>query len=163
MPPGPSRVPEIVDALVDRITAAVAVLPADQPVIVCDGPQIVGDRVDLICVGYDADPDGPGETVSATRSWAGLGARTMDEAVEVACAIHTLSGDTGPTSVRAARQRVYELLGVVEASVHDDPSLGLPPPSYGMVASHRLTTHQTDVGLEMWLTFAVRHTARPGQ
>ena len=143
-----SRMPVVVDAI---LAAVRAVAPVD--VGVYDGPYVTGDTRAGIHIGYDADPEGDGVAGSSDQAWAGLGARARDENLTVTGAIHLVQGDA---DVKAARDRGYQLLGLVEAALHTAPSLGLTPPTWMGVASHRLAYLPGEtVGLEVWLRFEI--------
>lgn len=139
-------------AVVDAILAAVNTAAPDT-VGVYDGPFVTGDTLDSIHIGYDADPDGEGEAGTSAQDWNGLGAKARNETLTVSCAVHLLRGDP---NVKAARDRAYELLALVENAIHPAPSLGLTPPCQAGVTSHRLLyLHGEDIGFEVLLTFAI--------
>ena len=142
-----SRAPLVVDAIITAVTAAAGAVK------VYDGPYVTGDTTEAIHIGYDADPDGSGEAVASDQAWAGLGARARDETLLVTNGIHVYQGDA---NVKAARDRAYQLLAIVENAIHTSPAMQLTPPTWAGVSSHRLVLlDDPQVGLEVWLTFQI--------
>jgi hypothetical protein len=152
-----SRAPEAVAALVTIATSVAASIPT--PVVKAyDGPVATGDPSDAIHVGYDiTDPDG-GQAVDSTQEWAGLGAKKRDETLAIHSSIYLVNG---AADVAAARARGYAILAAVEDTLHADPSMGLPPPTWGGVSAHQLAYPLTEAGIEVWLKFTVTVRTRP--
>ncbi|MGW4426380.1 hypothetical protein [Streptosporangium sp. NPDC004631] len=149
----PSRTPAVIDALTVRFTAAIAAAAGMERVRVLDGPAVTAETdTELVYVGWDGDPDGDGQAVEATQDWAGIGARARDETLQVTCSVIVWSGDT---AMRPRRDRCYAILGVLEAALRADPSLGLPPPTVAALAAGNLWQAQTSAGAEVRVVFAV--------
>ncbi|MFB7736169.1 hypothetical protein ACFC08_17645 [Streptomyces sp. NPDC056112] len=145
----PSRVPELIDALVAALQAS----PDLKGVKVVDGPLITDSAAnDWVYVGFDADPEAIAPTASTTQEWAGLGALAKNEDIQLTCAVLVRRG---PTDVRACRVRAFEVFGAVEAVVRADPSLGLPPPTVCSISEHTIHTEQTDRGIQGRMPFTL--------
>jgi len=124
----------------------------DDTVVVIDGPATVNTSKDVIWIGYDADPDGSGDAASSDQGWKGAASRARDETVNVFGAVFVSFGSTG---VKAARDRAYVLLALVEDTVHGLPDLGLNPPTSGGVSSHRLIYRQAESGIQACILFTL--------
>lgn len=149
-----SRVPAVIDALVALYENA----PGLAKVAVLDGPLVTNAPLkEAVFVGYDGDPDGEGQAAENAQKWAGIGARSRDETVQITGAVVVWNGGT---KVRPVRLRVYELFGVVEDVVRADPSLGLPPPTVAEIASGGLFQVQRQSGIECRIPFIVRVQTR---
>ncbi|MFJ6561861.1 hypothetical protein ACIQMV_18770 [Streptomyces sp. NPDC091412] len=116
-----SRVPAAVDALVAVLRAA----PGLADVTVVDGPPAVNltDRR-LLFVGWQPG----GETaVSLTQTFNSAGARTRDEAFQIAGYIEARTGDK---DMQATRSKAFAILGEIETALRatndspDAPTLG---------------------------------------
>lgn len=148
-----SRVPAVLDALLALWRAQL-----DETVTVTDGPQITDAALQrVVCVGWDGDDEGDGEAVTWTQAYRGLGAGVKDETITVTCvAICWNGGDT----VRTARDDVYALFAEIEASVRDDTSLGLAPPSIAAITTGRLHQEANSDGVMARLPFTVEVQTR---
>lgn len=145
-----SKAPAVVDAILTVVRAAAGTIE------VADGPIVSGEYDETICIGYDGDPEGSGEAYSSDQDWIGLGAKHRDETIRVNCAIHLALGDAGVGTVKAARDRAHVLLGIVEDAIHPAPSIGLSPPCWAGITSHRmLPILSAAVGLEAWIPFVI--------
>jgi hypothetical protein len=143
-----SRVPELIDALMDRLTAD----PALSGVAVVDGPEINETSTpDWLIVGWSGDPDGDFEAAQTVGGWSGLAASAREEQFQVTVAAIASRGDT---EVRPARQRVYEIGGRLEALLAADPSVGLRSLEVAIEAS-QLVQDQTDQGMQVRLLLTV--------
>lgn len=152
-----SRVPDVIDALVTLFTAS----PNLGDAKVLDGPPVTDSPLfEAIYVGYDGDPDGGAETATFEQEWAGLGARAKNETVTVTCAVIAWKGDNNAAARKARRVRAFALLGVVEAIVRADPSLGFPPPTVAAMASGQLFQRQTASGFEARIPFQIQVQTR---
>lgn len=149
-----SRVPAVIDALVDFFEAA----PALADVRVIDGPIVTSSPLkEAVYVGYDGDPDGEGQAAESAQEWAGIGQKARKETVTVTCAVVVWHGST---KIRPVRVRAYEVLAAVEESLRTDPSLGLPPPTVAAWASGSLTQTQSQNGCECRIPFQVAVNTR---
>lgn len=103
-----SRVPAAVAALLDILRAA----PSLAEVHIEDGPTAVNltDR-DRIYVGWQPNAD---SAVAAQQDFNAAGARTRDESFTIACYAESRSGDT---DMESRRERVYEIVAVVEQAL----------------------------------------------
>lgn len=103
-----SRVPAAVAALLDILRAA----PSLAEVHIEDGPTAVNyTDLDRIYVGWQPNAD---SAVAAQQDFANAGARTRDESFTIACYAESRSGDTDMAS---RRERVYEIVAVVEQAL----------------------------------------------
>lgn len=143
----PSRVPEIIDALVALGNAD----PELDGVTVSDGPEVTDTSVqDWLIVGFDGDPAGDFQAAQTMGGWSDL--RTgREEEFQVTVAAIAQRGDT---DVRSARARVYEIGARVEAWLRSDPSIGLPSLEAGIEAT-QLTQDQTNQGAQAVLLLTV--------
>jgi len=150
-----SRVPAAVDALLVILRAAVAL--AD--VRIEDGPPSVNlsDR-DRIHVGWHPNADA---AVALTQDFNAAGARTRDEAFEIACYAESRSGST---DMAARRTRVFELVAAVETALRaTDVAPTAPTLNSTVLWSHLtagdLAQWQSD-GANAGLAFTVNCRAR---
>lgn len=144
--------------VVDAILAAVRTLAPDG-VAVYDGPFVTSDATEAIHVGYDADPEGSFDAGTSEQEWAGLGAKKRDETLQVSGACVISQGDS---DVKAARDGAYALLGHVEDAIHPFPAVGVSPPTWAGVTSHRLLyLPDPNVGLQAVITWVITIRTRP--
>lgn len=144
-----SRVP----ALIDNFLAALNAASGLAGVQIVDGPEISNSAAtEWVIVGFDGDDEGEYEAASTTQTWAGLGAKAKNEAIDVTCAVVVRKGST---VVKPLRDRVFEIFAEVEAAVRADPALGLPPPTVCAVTDTSFRTPQTSTGLEGRLLFTL--------
>ncbi|WP_432124060.1 hypothetical protein [Streptomyces sp. C10-9-1] len=142
-----SRVPEVIDALVQRGQLD----PELSGVRVVDGPEVADTQAqDWLIAGFDGDPGGDFQAAQTLGGWAGLGTG-REEQLQVTVAAISSRGDT---DVRAARMRAYEIGGRVEAWLREDPSLGLRSLEAAIEAS-QLTQEQDDEGVTAVLLLTV--------
>lgn len=126
-----SRVPAAVDALLAILRAA----PALAEVRIVDGPEAVnGTERHRVHVGWQPGADA---AVTLTQDFNSAGARTRDEAFEIACYAETWAGDTD-MSVR--RTKVFDLVGAVEAALRATDAAPTAPTLNGTVLWAHLTT-----------------------
>ncbi|MDX2681104.1 hypothetical protein [Streptomyces soliscabiei] len=143
----PSRVPELIDALVALAETEVA--PAG--VRIADGPEATDDAApDWLIVGYDGDPNGDFEAAQTAGGWSDL-STGREETFQVTVAVVVNRGDT---DVKAARDRAYEIAGLLAAPLRADPSVGLPSLEAAIEAT-RLLPDQTDQGAQARLLLMV--------
>ncbi|MFD3483783.1 hypothetical protein [Streptomyces sp. NPDC058665] len=142
-----SRVPELIDALVARLTPD----PELTGVVVVDGPEInETDTPDWLIVGWSGDPDGDFQAAQTLGGWSDLGTG-REEQLQVTVAAIAARGDT---DVRAARVRVFEIAGRVEALLRADPSVGLSSLEVAIEAT-QLVQEQDDNGAQATLLLTV--------
>ncbi|MGW6418844.1 hypothetical protein [Streptomyces sp. NPDC055055] len=150
-----SRAPAAVAALLDILRAA----PSLAGVKVVDGPPAVNlaDR-ERIYVGWQ--PTGE-SAVSLQQDFNAAGARTRDEQFVIACYAETRSGDK---DMALKRNRVYELLGVVESELRASEVYPEAPTLNGSVLWAHITTgdlhQQQSEGALAGLNFSVTCFAR---
>lgn len=141
----PSRVPEVIDVLVQLATTEPAYEAGEDGtggVVVADGPQVTDDAAqDWLVVGFDGDPAGDFESAQTVGGWSDLGGGREEEFMVTVAAI----SNRGDVDIVAARRRVYEIAARVEAWLRTDPSLGLPALE-AAVAGTRLVQDQTEDG-----------------
>ncbi len=150
-----SRVPAVLSQLVTTATTAFA--SADCRVF--RGPVLTGEPGDhpMLFIGYDGDPVGEFRTVNVTSSWAGLGARSRNEAFQVFCAF-TLNSGVG--DIAAATNTVYALYNILADAIRDNPSLNQAPRFTAAITAGELFTMPHPSGLQVRLTFTVEASAR---
>lgn len=143
-----SRVPEIVDGLVQRFADAMADDAAFAGVEVRDGPELAStSRPEALNVGYtglEGEMDIEGGFVRE-------GLADERESLTVRCAATVIRGDTRPGPARA---RAYAVMGAAGVALAQDRTLG------GMVlragiGSHSLICEQTSNGVEATVIFAI--------
>lgn len=144
-----SQAPTLIDAIVTALQAApelVDVRVIDGPIVADEAPQ------DWIFVGYDGNPEGDFGSVSTDQEWAGIGAKRRDESIAVVCSV---VATRQLTDIKSARDRAYALFAVVEDTLREDPSMGMPPPTVAEVTVPTLHQEPTDQGMQARLTFTV--------
>lgn len=144
-----SRIPDALDNLIALFEAA----PGLAGVKVLDGPTVTNDPLnEMVCVGYDGDPEGEGQAADFTQEWASIGQKAKAETFTITCAVVVWRGST---KVRPVRVRAYALLAEVENALRADPSLGLPPPTVVAFASGGLFQAQRQSGMECRIPFQI--------
>ncbi|MFB7364163.1 hypothetical protein [Streptomyces hydrogenans] len=125
-----SRVPAAVAALLDILHAA----PSLAEVHIEDGPTAVNLTTrDRIYVGWQPG----GETaVSLQQDFNGAGARTRDEAFDIACYAESRSGDK---DMATRRERAFEILAAVEDALRATDAAPTAPTLNGTVLWAHLT------------------------
>jgi hypothetical protein len=142
------KAPEIVDALVQRFTAALATAAADgSAVAVWDGPQATQAPLELVTVGWtgmegqlDIDEQIVAESLTGNRTL-----------VTVTCAAAVIKG---ATDMSAARVRASALVAATGASLAGDPKLG-GTVMRARVASVTTVQDQTKNGAQATAVFTV--------
>ncbi|MFJ6348666.1 hypothetical protein ACIQKB_04215 [Streptomyces sp. NPDC092046] len=129
-----SRVPAAVAALLNILRAAPDLNDPDSPVRIVDGPSAVNfSERDIIYVGWQ--PSGE-SAVSIQQTFNGAGARTRDEDFVIAGYIESRAGDKD-ASLR--RDRVFEMLGVIEMELRASNTFPEAPTLNGTVQWAHLT------------------------
>lgn len=143
-----SRAPAVIDALVALCQAA----PGLSEAKVLDGPQVTANPLKAaICIGWDGDEDND-QAVESTQEWAGLGAKSKDETLQVTCAAIAWHG---ATTTKPVRDSAYALVGEVEDALRADPSLGFPPPTVCAIATGNAFQRQTGKGALCRVVFTI--------
>lgn len=120
MPLHPTRVPAVIDRLVDVLTAH----PDLADVLVLGGPLASGDYHDTTVIIGWTDEDRPAATVVRTST--GMGIRPRDEeSWSLWCMIGSVDGSTDSEAPKLARHKVAEAFAVIEYLVTDDPQYGV--------------------------------------
>lgn len=99
-----SRIPALLDYLVNLFTSAATLGQATPPVTVYDGPPTAGLDAPLkLFIGL-TDPDNPGAEAAAesVQSWAALGRLGRDEMITVHCAAEAWAGTDDMRTVRVS-------------------------------------------------------------
>jgi hypothetical protein len=150
----PSRVPELIDALLAALRASAGLTGVQ----VVDGPLVTDSAAsEWVFVGYDGDPEGEFSTASTSQQWAGLGAKAKNEDILLSCAVLVRRGST---DVRACRIRTFEIFAAVEAVVRADPALGLLPPTVCAISETSFHTEQTANGVQGRMPFTLSCSTR---
>lgn len=151
-----SAVPAAVDALVDILDASEDLANAQ----VLDGPP-TNDLTteDVVFIGWQP---GAETAVVLTQSFNAAGARTRDEAFDIAGYIESRAGDQ---SMRLRRARAYELLAAVETALRATTAAPTRPTLNGTVLWAELTAGnfvqaQTQDGPVAGIAFTVSCRAR---
>jgi hypothetical protein len=121
MPTVTSRVPALIDYLVNLFTADVTLGAAAVPVQIFDGPATTMlDSPLKLYVGW-TDPDGTGDQAGAesTQDWAALGRRARNEQVTIHCCAEAW---TGLDDVKTVRTSVTGITAAVETLMQADTS-----------------------------------------
>lgn len=144
--PWTSRVPDVVDRIVDTYRAA----PEFDGVTVWDGPELSKatplEMLTVAFTGDDADSD-----VESTSTAEGLGGKPDRETFTIRCAAAVLMG---ATDMRAARRRAYELHAAAGAVLAQDPTLGRLV-LRARLGSHTFKQAQTDRGAQAIVVFGI--------
>jgi hypothetical protein len=147
-----SSIPAVIDALVELLEAATWPAPAPQ---ICDSdpPDPARERITI------GDSDTTGED---DQSWAAIGARSRDERYVLLVDIHV---STPGLTTRAARDRAFALLGVVEQTLVEHPTLDLAATANLQIVAAELrqplhTQRQLDEGRGIRIESGVRIHAR---
>lgn len=112
------RSPRLMTGLLSTLRGA---MPAD--VAVHDGGGRAEDLTDAVFIGFLGDPEASGEQAVLTDLFrVGAGQSEFDENATIQCAIWVLNGDG---DYAAARERVYEILGIAKAAIDLTPALGI--------------------------------------
>ena len=114
-----SRLPALIDYLVNLFTADPTLGTATPPVTVYDGPPTTALDAPLkLYVGL-SDPDNPGVEPAgeSLQQWAALGRRGRDEMVTIHCCAEAWSGDD---SIRGVRLSATGIVAAVEALMQAD-------------------------------------------
>lgn len=125
-----SRVPLVVDALVDLLRATAGHYDPTSAssagaVPVFDGPEygITSDRVvTWLAVGWSGDPDAVEDGGDTGQRIAALGNRSRDEVGSVRCRVVSQSGDR---LMKPVRDAAFAEVAVVEQLLRTNPTLGL--------------------------------------
>lgn len=146
-----SRVPAAIDALV--------ALWEGVDLTVWDGPIVTGEPGDAIYVGYDADPEGDQQAAEVDQEWAGIGARSRDEDIDVVCAAVALVGESDE-SWKRVRDLVYALVDTAGQALRGNPSLSQVPPFVaGLIPGNYFQENGPD-GYQARVAFTVRIKTR---
>lgn len=139
-----SRLPELIDALMDNLSGHPAYAEAN----VVDGPRLINSPdTDWVVIGYSGDVGSGFEAGQTVGGWSGVGTRREEE-LQLVVALVADRGD--PDAVREARQRVYEMAAPLEELLAANPTLGLAEAECAIGAS-TLTQAQTDSGVQVYL------------
>lgn len=126
-----SRVPAAVDALLAILRAAPGLAGVD----IVDGPPSVNlTELRRIHVGWQPGADA---AVSLQQSFNAAGARTRDEAFEIACYAEARAGDK---DMKARRDEVFALIGEVETALRASNTAPTAPTLNGTVLWAELAT-----------------------
>jgi hypothetical protein len=158
-----SRVPALVDYLVNLFTTAATLGAATPPVTVYDGPATTElDAALKLYVGL-TDPDNPGPEPAAdsVQSWAALGRLGRDEQVTIHCVAEAWSGVDTLSTVRVAAMGI---VAAVEAVMQADSTqfggnVLFPAPGISVLA---LSQNNTSAGAFARCGFDLTFHARIG-
>ncbi|MFE1903811.1 hypothetical protein ACFW96_09085 [Streptomyces gardneri] len=151
-----SRVPAAVAALLDILRAAPSLATS---VHIEDGPTAVNlTDLDRIYVGWQ--PNGEA-AVTLQQDFNAAGARTRDEAFVIACYAESRAGDK---DMALRRNRVFEIVGIVETALRASDAFPEAPTLNGTVLWAHLTAgdlhQQQSEGALAGLNFSVSCMAR---
>lgn len=125
-----SRVPAAVDALLAILRTA----PGLADVAIVDGPPTTNlTPLRYVFVGWQPGADA---AVALTQAFNGAGARTRDEAFEIACYAEVRAGDT---DIKARRDEAFALLAEVETALRASNAEPTAPTLNGTVLWAHLT------------------------
>lgn len=144
-----SRVPAAILALHALVEAAMP-----DGVLVSDGPRTEdADSPEIVAIGTN---DGP-EAASAAQRPAALGAQSREETFDIFGTISVFGATT-----RAARERAYELLALLEDALRDTPTLtaGVQTVRVADLTGHSLNQRLTEQGPYVSVPFTVSCAAR---
>lgn len=144
MQTGPTRIPAVIDALVQTMTDA---MPAGS---VLDGPRSIQDLPnDVLLIGFSA-PGLPAVDSDLSRS-EGLGHR-YEETFEVRCLI---SSAAGGTNIKARRDACFAILQKVEATLKESAGLGGVADAVTLGPSQAWGEEQTQDGAVCEVSFSI--------
>lgn len=153
---GHSAIPAVIDALVERATAA---LPN---INVYDGFGIPGDLdEDALMIGVgDRSASAPANSAGSSQTMAVLGPdRSRDQTGSVTCVALSWNGDADQ---KAARDAAYAVVAAVEDLLRTDPTLGVAAPgrSVCQMGSEDLDQGQYEGGADALIIFTVEFAVR---
>lgn len=157
-----TRVPAVIDYLVNTFTAAATIGAATPPVAVYDGPVTTGAPSQLVLWVGLQDPDAVTAPVGAEsqEEWVGLGARQRNEYLTVHCVAEAWAGGTDVRSVRVA---AYDIVAAVEVILQADPTLGgLVLFTDPTMPQRQLRQNNTEAGQLARVYFQIKAKARIG-
>jgi hypothetical protein len=162
-----SRIPAVIDYLVNLFTAASTLGAATPPVSVIDGPQVNADPGPLaLWVGVQNVDAGEtvADTASSVQTWAGLGRMARNEELTVYCVAQAWSGSD---DVRPLRLQAAAMVAACEDLVRNDASLGGIVSTPGNAAVTNQQWQQGpglsgDRGMAVRITFEITAQARIG-
>lgn len=122
-----SKVPALIDWLVNAFTASPALGQANPPVAVYDGPVTTAAPAQLVLwVGLqDPDSEGAAEAATFEQSRSDLGYATRDEISIIRC---TAEAWSGTDDVRSMRVAAFAIVAAAETIIRSEPS---GPGSFG--------------------------------
>lgn len=155
-----TRVPAIIDYLVNSFTAAATLGAAANPVTIIDGPEVFtyDGRALWVGVGDVQIGDPAPEGATSTQRWVGMGAHAINEELSVPCIIQGWGGDQ---KFRPARLDAAAILAAVEDIIRTDPSLTALA-LWTNVTDAVWRQGFTDKGAAVRLPFRITSTARIG-
>ena len=155
-----SRVPSLIDYLVNLFTNAATIGQATPPVTVYDGPQTTAAPSQLVLwVGLD-DPDTDQVAPSAAaaqQEWAAIGRLGRNEISTIHCVAEAW---TGADDIRSMRVAAFAIVAAVETLVRADPFSGLalfPDPG---VTGLELRQNNTQTGSQARVSFQIAFKSR---
>jgi hypothetical protein len=164
-----SVVPDLIDAIVAAMDAAVAAAKISDPngiladLNVIDGPQLDTGDQDSLQVGV-SDPDSTDLTTAATGSETPGPFSTnhpRDERGEIYLTATSWGGDSDEVGTKTARDRVYAIAGAVATIARTNPSWGVSGLLWtGYGSNHGLRQSQDNNGARAVLNFRISYRAR---
>jgi len=164
-----SVVPDLIDAIVTTMQAAVAAAVISDPtgiladLCVEDGPQLDTGDQDSLQVGV-SDPESTDLVTAATGSEKPGPFGTnhpRDEIGEIFLVAQAWNGDSDGTATKQARDHVYAIAGAVAMVARSNPSWGVSGVLWtGYGSNSLLRQSQDDNGARASLTFRISYRAR---
>jgi len=139
-----SSIPRVKAALVEHLEAAE--WPGARPVVAYGWPRDIGREIVMI-----------GGTAEGSQEWVAFGSRQREELYRLELVVQVMHPGQAQ---RAATERAFELLGVVEAVLRADPSLGLEDTLVAELAVPRLREGPDSEGYVTVVTAGVGIRAR---
>lgn len=154
----PCQLPAAIDALVALATAA---LDDDEDVRVYDGPEPTDEYPPVEVVIGDAGlaAGAEGETSSFQQEWAGIGKQSKTETGQVFCSVTAWSGRADIGSLKAARDRAFGVLALLEEPIRTGGDLG-GVALFGGIEAGNYTPVSNDDGTGARVQFTVTYKAR---
>lgn len=152
-----SAVPAVIDALVTMATAAVP-----SGTVVSDGLSFSGEVGNYLMIGVeDPEVELAQRSARTAQEWPHAGTGARDEKGEITCAALSWTGDSGPTSAKAARDACYATADALSAALRANPSLGVDSVLYASYGTgDSLSQAQDKHGAYALLIFRVAFHAR---
>lgn len=158
-----SRIPALIDYLVNLFSAAATLGQATPPVTVLDGPAVTDlDPPLLLYVGLtDPDSDGPEMAADSTQTWAALGRQAREEVTTIHCCAEAWYGSDDMRSARLGATGIVAAVEVLMAADSTQFGGNVVYPAPGL-SVQGLLQNSTNKGAMARVPFDLTFTSRIG-